>query len=416
MYIRRIEIENIKNFDSVVWDIKQDADAHGWHVILGDNGAGKSTFIKAISLLLMGPELAPRTQSDFTKWVKQGSCEGRIVARVEHDSLFDRWSDTGRTSASALSVEVIISSDGSVKKGRANYSERTLWGRGTGWFSSSFGPFRRFTGGDQTYSKLFYSYPDVARHLSAFNEAVALTETLEWLKDLRFKQLEDFGCKEGRLLDQVIKFINDDNFLPNGAFVDQVTSKGVVFKDAQGSVIDIEDASDGHRSILSLMIELIRQMTVAYNTSSIFSDDGSKIVYPGVVLVDEIDAHLHPRWQRSVGQWLCKHFPRVQFMVTTHSPLVCQNAINGSVFQLSRPGREDRSGMVSGERLKKLIYGNVLEAYSSGVFGDGIERSDRAESLLNELAELNVRARRAILTREEKKRRSELQAIFPTEE
>ena len=48
--------------------------------------------------------------------------------------------------------------------------------------------------------------------------------------------------------------------------------------------------------------------------------------YEGVILIDEIDAHLHPAWQKRIGFWLKAHFPNIQFIVTTHSPFICQAA------------------------------------------------------------------------------------------
>ena len=60
------------------------------------------------------------------------------------------------------------------------------------------------------------------------------------------------------------------------------------------------------------------------------SPSGAPVVtHRGVVLIDEVDVHLHVSWQRSIGFWLKKHFPNVQFIVTTHSPFVCQAADPG---------------------------------------------------------------------------------------
>ncbi len=63
-----------------------------------------------------------------------------------------------------------------------------------------------------------------------------------------------------------------------------------------------------------------------------------EINLPGVVLIDEIDAHLHPSWQVDVGFWFTRYFPQLQFIVTTHSPLVCRAAEKGSIWRLAKPG------------------------------------------------------------------------------
>ena len=68
---------------------------------------------------------------------------------------------------------------------------RYIWGENDGWFSVSYGPFRRFTGGSQTYEKLYYSNPRLAPHLTAFGEDVALTEAVAWLKLLHVRHLEE---------------------------------------------------------------------------------------------------------------------------------------------------------------------------------------------------------------------------------
>ena len=61
---------------------------------------------------------------------------------------------------------------------------------------------------------------------------------------------------------------------------------------------------------------------------------------PGVVLIDEIDLHLHPRWQRRVVEDLCRTFPRVQFIATTHSPFIIQSIHRNAVIDLDREENE----------------------------------------------------------------------------
>ena len=93
----------------------------------------------------------------------------------------------------------------------------------------------------------------MARHLSVFGEDIALTETLEWLRELRFKELEDSRSIEATLLQNVRKFINQDDFLPNNVKMERVTSDGVMFVDARGLEVEVEALSDGYRSVLSTL-------------------------------------------------------------------------------------------------------------------------------------------------------------------
>jgi len=199
--------------------------------------------------------------------------------------------------------------------------------------------------------------------------------------------------------------------LPFGVQLSKVTSDGVEFIDGNGCRIAIDELSDGYRSILSLTLELLRQLTIAYGAERIFSSDHTTVVVPGVVLIDEVDAHLHPPWQQEIGAWFLRLFPQLQFLVTTHSPLVCQPAT--TVFLLPDPGAEEQGRFLNEIELDRLRYGNVLEAYSTGAFGD-VERSEEGEQKLERLAALNQKELRKGLTKREMAEQRELRSIFAT--
>jgi hypothetical protein len=136
------------------------------------------------------------------------------------------------------------------------------------------------------------------------------------------------------------------------------------------------------------------------------------------VIIDDIEAHLHPSWQRTIGVWYRKLFPNLQFIVSSHSPLICQAAEVGSVFRLPRPGADpavDRGEMVTGLALERLLYGNVLDAYGTGVFGEGVMRSESGQEKLMRLAELNTRELLGPLSDAEKQEQAELRKLLPTE-
>ncbi|MEN8215037.1 MAG: AAA family ATPase [Pseudomonadota bacterium] len=223
-----------------------------------------------------------------------------------------------------------------------------IWGTEEGWFSASYGPFRRFYGGDRDYEQLFYSNPKLAPHLSVFGEDVALTESLNWLQNLHIKQLE--GQNEGQMLEALKTFLNQGAMLPHNTVLHKITSDTVMFVDGNGCQVPIERLSDGYRSILSMTFELIRQMVHTYGVTAVLQpiqQGRMEIDLPGVVLIDEIDAHLHPSWQRRVGLWFRRYFPQLQFIVTTHSPLICQAAEHGTVWRLPTPGSDLPGGRLS---------------------------------------------------------------------
>ena len=295
-----------------------------------------------------------------------------------------------------------------------------VWSGAKGWFCAAYGPFRRLTGGDVEFERLSLKLPKLARFLSIFDERVALTDCLEWLQTLKFQQLElrQNGEKSppDDFLARLLHFVNQDDFLPFQAKLVDITSERVLFLDGNDKHVRIEQLSDGYRSILSMTFELIRQLSIAYGPDSVFDeDDPHKVVCEGVVLIDEIDVHLHPTWQRRIGLWFRKHFPNIQFLVSTHSPIICQAADVRSVFRLPRPGVKEAGEMVEGTQLRRLLYGNVLDAYGTEAFGPEVTRSDESKAMSQRLAELNVKDVRDGLTAEEKKERNKLPEAMPTE-
>jgi len=422
MYLTRFSIENIRAIRRLEWEVAPER-AAGWHVILGDNGSGKSSVLRSIALTFVGPGEAGALRQDWGRWQRH-EAQGKIGLVLVPDPKFDKFRDKKLPRrASRLKAVVELTQElGQLaepswwltRSSDPEYSDprEHVWG-GSGWFSASYGPFRRFTGGDEHYEKLFATSPRLARHLSVFDESVALTEGLRWLQQLQFKKLE--GDPEGALLGPLTEFINQSEFLPHQTRLEKITSREVLFVDGNGYRVPVEELSDGYRSILSMTFELIRQLAATYGPKRLFHPkDPTRVDVPGVVLIDEVDVHLHPTWQRKIGLWFRKHFPRIQFIVTTHSPLVCQAAEEGTVWRLPRPGTDEEALQVTGVELERLIFGNVLDAYGTGVFGEGVARSERAKQRLQRLAELNVKELRQGLTAAERKEQAALRASQPT--
>jgi predicted ATP-binding protein involved in virulence len=94
-----------------------------------------------------------------------------------------------------------------------------------------------------------------------------------------------------------------------------------------GAVAPWHELSDGFHVYLALVADIARRAVMLNEQDA---GDAPKLV-EGVVMIDEIDLHLHPRWQRVVLDGLRETFPRLQFIVTTHSPQILSSALNGQV-------------------------------------------------------------------------------------
>jgi len=102
------------------------------------------------------------------------------------------------------------------------------------------------------------------------------------------------------------------------------------------------DLSDGERGILALVLEVSRRLSLAYPDTNNPNLEGS-----ACVLIDEIDLHLHPQWQRDVMAWLARTFPNCQFIATTHSPQIIGEVEAERVHMLGKEPLDQTLGMDS---------------------------------------------------------------------
>ena len=420
MYLNKIHIKNIRSITDFEMNFPNPA---GWHVIIGDNGAGKSTIVRSISLGIIGPSDSKALRLNLHDWIRRNELEeiGSIALTVQKSN---EDSKIGKSRPRTKPFDAVVrlkrkENNGFVLEGNKGAPFENIWSNAYGWFSCAFGPFRRFTGGEKEWMKVYYSDPRAAAHLSVFGEDVALTEAIDWLKSLHIKTLEKASSQistghESDILDSLKAFLNEGGLLPHGAKLDSISSDGVFFTDGNGATIDVAQMSDGYRSILSLTFELIRQLVRAYGQEAVFKNfrhGKFAIDLPGVVLVDEIDAHLHPSWQVRIGEWFLKVFPGLQFIVTTHSPLICRAAEKGTIWRLKTPGSEWLSGEVTGIEKERLVFGDLLDAYGTELFGKNITQSQSGQKISEQLALLNMKSFKAKLSEEEQHELERLKSI-----
>lgn len=427
MYLKKVKIKGIRAIDKFEMQFVKPA---GWHVIIGDNGVGKSTIIRSIALGLIGAEELTGTQPNWNNWLKQSSNEGSIKLKIARDKKLDKFA-TLQNEIQAHTVDLTVNlkrieNDYVIVEQEINQENKInpneVWKARTGWFSAGYGAYRRFSGGNNERDRVFEnpSFLNLASHLSLFGEDVALTETTKWLMNLAFKTLDNKISDS--LLSNVKKLINTEGFLPHNTKLETINSEGVFFKDGSGTLISVTQMSDGYRSILSMTFELIRQLIRVYNEQLVFESltKGKNIInLPGVVLIDEIDVHLHPTWQTEIGKWYTRLFPKIQFIVTTHSPLICRACENGTLWRLSADRRNNpnppKTGQILGFDLDRLIHGNVLDAYGTEVFGTNITIPKDSIDKLKRLADLHQKSLKGIINGDEKKEYLELKSIYPTE-
>ncbi len=410
MYLHKISLTNIRGFRSLDFDLQRpDKSYAGWTVFTGDNGSGKSTLLKAIAMGLVGPDTRRPLQQSLHRWISASSPDklGSIQLQIKCTPDDSDLDGKGNKPANIFPVTLELVNGGKQTEMHSPQSaggkkksppERTIWSPNTkGWFSCGYGPFRRVFGASAEATEVMAERA-TARYATMFLEAASLSPADRWLKDLDHKAARDSSSHEREELDLLLELLKDE-LMPNGMTIKRVDTDGLWLADTNGVELSWGEMSDGYRAALALLTDIIRHLRYAHEDSGLESlmdrDDKRRLFIKstGVVLIDEIDAHLHPEWQREIGFWLKRHFPNIQFLVTTHSPIICQAADPGGLFVLPEPGSGREACRLSDEERDKIIAARPDTILLSPAFGLQNTRSPKAVDGRAEYARLQAKKR-----------------------
>ncbi|KYC43783.1 ATPase [Scytonema hofmannii PCC 7110] len=338
MWVESITLSNIKCFreEKIFFTHKQAtgqrAKPYSWITLLGENGVGKSTLLQALALLLAGPEAAKELLPRPTGWVCDPSIPGKLSA-VLHKEEIDAGSfgEDKRRQTFAYSYFVTGGIPVQVGKEKETYTEPALieepskilsWLRtnafasdSKGWFSVGYGAFRRLTRVSQVLIPSLEPAKRSSNFITQFDEDSALSSFERWMVYLEFRIAKNSSDTRAQQMREVGEKVIE-KLLPGDAKIAEVTADGLIQFIVNGQKVSTINLSDGFRSVIALAGDLIWRLLQA------FRDLEDPTQASGVVLIDELDIHLHPSWQRQIAGWLRQVFPRLQFIVATHSPLV----------------------------------------------------------------------------------------------
>jgi hypothetical protein len=255
--------------------------------------------------------------------------------------------------------------------------------------------------------------PATERFVTMFQEAASLAEVDQWLRTLNHKMLESKSEAKDQL--NLILEVLRDELMPNQITVDRIDSDGLWLKDRNGLQLSWSEMSDGYRAALALLTDILRHLINVYGVTDLTGhDQGGKLFFKrsGVVLIDEMDAHLHPEWQREIGFWLKRHFPNIQFLVTTHSPIICQAADPNGLFVLPEPGSKDGPHPLSDDEYKKVIASRPDTILLTSAFGLQNTRSPRAVEGRVQYGKLKAKERAGVKLSEDEQKQVQQLALF----
>ena len=209
-----------------------------------------------------------------------------------------------------------------------------------------------------------------------------LIDAADVLSNLDYSTLKGNAKSDARLnsmkraLAKILPFIDSPSDIE---ILDPENPLGSLRFQTPNGIVPLHGLSLGHRTVTAWVIDLAWRLVRRYPESA------KPLEEPAVVLIDEIDLHVHPRWQRTIMKQFSDNFTNVQFVATTHSPVMITSMsdVNVAVLRQTEAGDhvviENDPDVVEGWRFDQILV---------GLFGLETARSLRVETLMKEREEL----------------------------
>lgn len=318
MFLKKLTLQNFKGFDNLTLSFETaTGNVRKQTLLLGQNGTGKSNVLKAIALVTSGSEAILDLLTNPDDWVKHGKKEAVITATLVTQKKEER--------EIAFRIQRGTTRQGLLKMNDQKLQEldRALMHTSRNYFVAGYGASRRHNPGTEfASSKERFQLSDrVASIYTLFNTDAPLNSLTSWAMNV------DYSSKGAQL--GVIK--NTLNYFLEGFKFHSIDKKNKTLLFLEGkTLLKLESLSDGYQNVAAWVGDLL------YRLTETFGDYKTPLKARGLLLIDEIDLHLHPKWQRRLLDFISDRLPNMQVIATTHSPLTAQQAAEGELFALRK--------------------------------------------------------------------------------
>jgi uncharacterized protein (TIGR02646 family) len=319
VWLKTIEIDNIRTITNLKIEFPENtADETGqqpWLMMLGENSVGKSTLLQAVAIGLM-PDQDLQNLHDADKWITQS--KEVLIGTIR------------LTFTNGTTREV------SAKKGTSTF---IISGSVPAMPVLAYGSTRLLPKSHSATSPV----PSAYSVTNLFEQTSPLANLEPYLCQSEKVSAEQFELFAGSLLE----------LLPVDSEARIKRSQGRLKTTVDGVPSFIDELSDGYKSVCALAMDIM------YHLSGSTFDMTSA---HGLVMVDEVELHLHPRWKIRVVDQLRKVFPNVRFIVTTHDPLCVHGVKKGELHVVAKHPNDkrficDQYNVPPGTRVDEVLTG-----------------------------------------------------------
>jgi predicted ATPase len=300
--IERIEIRNFKAIENLVLTFPSgQSEQDPWLMIIGENGCGKSSILQAVALALMGERHVMELGLDARRYVRAKAKDGKGFVKVHLTNIPE---------------PIVLSFDKKSRHFRVIPKDPKVLLLG-------YGATRLLP--QHTAEKA--SRAKYIRIKNLFVPTAPLNDAEVWLSNTktvprsRFVNVEK-AFQDLLMLDKTARFSRN---------------RGVVSVKTADGPITLHDLSDGFQSVVAMCADIMISLLERWDDMQ---------VAEGIVLLDEIEGHLHPSWKIEIVQRLRRCFPRVTFLATTHDPL-CLKGLNDCEVVVLRRDEANRVRIMS---------------------------------------------------------------------
>ena len=291
----------------------EDLKFRNMNLVIGGNGCGKTTLLKGMALAALGPAVADSGLFPYHLIRREAGTRAETGARIEA-TFTSNVQDGVPEGVSPVESHIHVDYRGDLERFRWDHRDEKPWHPifskdSEAFFFVGYGANRRVEKVERVdeAGRRTSSFTRTQRIMSLFEEAYSLRPLGHWLPQYQERNPGRFS--------QVRTLINDLLGPGRYRFTGEIKDGEYIFK-YKNLWVPFPALSDGYRAFIGWIGDLLYHVCMTCPRGRKLRDN------QGIVMIDEVDLHIHPRWQMELLPRLSRQLPRIQFIVTSHSPLL----------------------------------------------------------------------------------------------